>query len=137
MRKLRKCSVLIFLTSVVLYSTAFAQSRDESEVYNQMATIKGHVEILNNPEIGKTAGTGIFIVFQRVDCRKCLVGIFADVNGDYRVRVGQGKYKVIVYNPSPPTYDMLAPDQPRFVTANSIIVDTVFDINLVMRTDKK
>jgi hypothetical protein len=102
-----------------------------------MTTIKGHVEILNNPEIGKTAGSGEFIVFQRVGCQKCLIGVFADVKGDYSVRVGHGKYKVIVYNPSPPTFVMLAPTQPRYVTATSPIVDTVFDINLIIPSDKK
>ena len=137
MKNLRKYLVMIFLSCGVICNTAFGQSRDESEVYNQLTTIKGHVEILNNPEIGKTAGTGTFIVFQRVDCKKCLIGVFADVKGDYRVRVGQGKYKVIVYNPSPPTFDMLAPTQPRYITATSPIVDTVFDINLLIPSDKK
>jgi hypothetical protein len=41
-------------------------------------------------------------------------------------------YKIIVRNPSPPTYDMLAPEQPRYVTATSITQDTRFDINLVL-----
>ena len=137
MKSLRKYFVLILLSSGVIYNSAFGQPRDGSAVYNQMTTLKGHVQILNNPDIGKTAGTGIFIVFQRVGCQKCLIGVYTDVNGDYRIRVGQGKYKVIVYNPTPPTFDMLAPTQHRYVTATSPIVDTVFDINLAIPPDKK
>lgn len=136
MKKLQGCFVMICLSFGMIDNGFLGQSSDDSVVYNQMTTIKGHVEILNNPVLGKTAGAGIYIVFQRVDCKKCLIGVFADANGDYRVRLGQGKYKVIVHNPST-SFDMLAPDQPRYVTATSPIVDTVFDIKLSIPPDKK
>lgn len=136
MRKLRKVW-LILLSVGVIYNYVSGQTRDEGELYNQLTTIKGHVEILNNPEIGRTPGSGIFLVFQRVDCKKCLVGVFADVNGDYRIRVGQGRYKVIVRNPSPPTIDLIAPTQARYVTSTSPIADTVFDINLAIPSTSK
>jgi hypothetical protein len=95
-----------------------------------MVTIKGHVEILNNPELGRTAGSGAYLVFQRDDCNDCLVGTYADDNGDYKIRVGRGRYKLIVYNPSPPTYDMIAPEQARYVVASPGLHETEFDIKL-------
>lgn len=101
-------------------------------VYDQMVTIKGHVEILNNPELGRTAGSGEYLVFQRDACGDCLVGTYADANGDYKIRVGRGRYKLIVYNPSPPTYDMIAADQPRYVDASPKLQDTTFDIKLIV-----
>src|SRR5437764_13673029 len=101
------------------------------DVYNQMVTIKGKVEILNHPELGRTPGNGIYLLFQRDDCKRCLIATTANAEGKYQLRVGRGRYKIIVDNPSPPTYDMLAPDQQRFITATSIVQETQFDIKLV------
>jgi hypothetical protein len=105
---------------------------EDEDVYNQIVTIKGNVQILNHPELGKTAASGQYLAFQRDGCKQCLVAINADANGDYQIFLGRGRYKIIVRNPSPPTYDMLAPEQPRYVTATSITQDTRFDINLVL-----
>ena len=110
----------------------YSQKIVNDGVYNRMVTIKGHVEILNNPELGRTAASGAYLVFQRDGCSDCLVGTYADVNGDYKIRVGRGRYKLIVYNPSPPTYDMIAPGQPRYVEATPKLQDTEFDIKLVV-----
>ncbi|MBV9216833.1 MAG: hypothetical protein JO053_11710 [Acidobacteria bacterium] len=96
-----------------------------------MATIKGHVEIMN-PVTGKVPAAGMFIVFQRVGCRDCLVGVYTDSYGDYRLRIGQGRYKAIVRNPSPPEKDMLDRNQKRYVRAASPIVDQVFDLLLLV-----
>lgn len=106
----------------------------DDDVYNRMVTLSGHVEILNNPELGRTAGSGQYLVFQRDGCRNCLVGTYADADGNYKIRVGRGRYRLIVYNPSPPTYDMIAPEQPRYVNATSVLQDNVFDIKLVIPT---
>ncbi len=124
--------VLSFVSTVTL--TVFS---DDSDVYNQIATIKGKVQLLNQPEFGKVPAGGQYLVFQREGCKRCLVATNADENGNYKILVGRGKYKVIVYNPSSVKYDMLAPDQPKFVTANSVIQDTQFDIDLVIPDDKK
>lgn len=116
----------------------FASFRDDdSEVYNRIAAIKGNVQLLNHPEYGKVPAGGQYLVFQRDGCKSCLVATHADKDGNYKILVGKGKYKVIVYNPSPPTYDMLAPDQARFITANPGIQDTQFDISLVAPSAKK
>jgi hypothetical protein len=104
----------------------FASSADEP-IYNQLATISGKVTISNHPEL--LAG-GAYLVFQRADCKRCLVATSADGEGNYKIRVGRGKYKIIMENPSPPTFDMLAPDQPREVTATNVIGETTFDIKL-------
>ena len=133
---LKTLLVSVFVLSAISV-VAFASFRDDSEVYNQIVTIKGKVQFLNNPEYGKVPAGGQYLVFQREGCKHCLVATNADENGNYKILVGQGKYKVIVYNPSPPTYDMLAPDQSRYVMATSVIEDTQFDINLVIPSSKK
>ena len=110
-------------------------ARDE-DPYNQMVTIKGRVEILNHPEMGRTPGNGIYLLFQRDDCKRCLIATTADADGKYKIRVGRGRYKIIVDNPSPPTYDMLAPNQPRYVTANLVVQDNEFDIKLLLPSSR-
>lgn len=137
MKDVMKLISIGLVTSVLLCMGAFGQSRSDADVYNQMATLKGHVRVLNNPAIGNAPAAGQFIVFQRADCRKCLVGVYADEMGNYQVRIGQGKYKVIVFNPSSIVFDMLAPSQSRYVVADSPIKDTVFDISLVVPTGTK
>lgn len=110
----------------------FGQSLSHDHVYNEMVAITGTVTILNHSELGVTPDSGAYLVFQRADCKRCLVATHADANGKYKVIVGRGKYKVIYYNPSPPTYDLLAPDQPRYVTATKFLEDNVFDIRVLL-----
>jgi hypothetical protein len=104
----------------------FATSADES-IYNQMVTISGKVTVLNHPEL---LASGAYIVFQRADCGRCLVATFADAEGNYKTIVGRGKYKIIMYNPSQTKFDMLAPDQPRYVTVTDAIREHTFDIKM-------
>ena len=122
------CFVVVATLLVIFVSPA--SSQDDSDVYNKIGTIKGHVQWLNNRDLGKTPANGMYIVFQRVGCRKCLVGTHADIDGNYKVFLGLGRYKLIIFKPSPPVYDLLAPDQPRFVNVSDTLRDTVFDINL-------
>jgi|SRR6266567_7427151 len=134
MLKLFTLIAMGIVATIVVGATMAGQNQKivKDDAYNRMVTIKGHVEILNNPELGRTAGSGAYLVFQRDGCSDCLIGTFADANGDYKIRVGRGRYKLIVYNPSPPTYDMIAPGQPRFVDAAPRLQDTEFDIKLVV-----
>jgi hypothetical protein len=138
MINLRTALMVGILLVTVAGVTIFGHIRkhEDDDVYNQIVTIKGNVQILNHPELGKTAASGQYLVFQRVGCKQCLVAVNADVNGNYQVLLGRGRYKIIVRNPSPPTYDMLAPDQPRYVTATSVLQDTRFDINLVVPSSR-
>ena len=134
MQKLFASVTAVALAVTIIGITIVGHSQEivKDGVYNRMVTIKGHVEILNNPELGKTAATGQYLVFQRDGCSDCLIGTYADANGDYKIRVGRGRYRLIVYNPSPPTYDMIAPRQPRFIEATPKLEDTEFNIKLVV-----
>ncbi|HZE69528.1 MAG TPA: hypothetical protein VE135_08410 [Pyrinomonadaceae bacterium] len=138
MLKLFTLTAMGIVATIVVGATITGRSQTivKDGAYNRMVTIKGHVEILNNPELGRTAGSGAYLVFQRHGCNDCLVGTYADANGDYKIRVGRGRYKLIVYNPSPPTYDMIAPGQPRYVDASPKLQDTQFDIKLVVPSSR-
>lgn len=139
MHKLRMIVVLAMVAmtvavAVTIFARTQSRNREREELYNNMVTIKGKVEILNHPELGRTAGNGIYLLFQRDDCRRCVIAATADINGHYQITVTRGRYRVVIDNPSPPTYDMLAPDQPRYVNATSALQDNVFDIRLVVPT---
>lgn len=103
--------------------------------YAQLVTIKGKAEILNHPELGRTAASFTSLVFQRTDCKKCLVAAITDADGNYEIHVGRGRYKVSYCDArggGAPSYDMLAPDQPRHVDADSILRPNQFDIRIVI-----
>jgi hypothetical protein len=109
---------------------------NDDDVYDQLVTIKGSVQILNHPELGKTAGSGMAIIFQRADCKRCIITAVTDKDGKYEVRVGRGRYKVIAREGrggGAPSFDLLAPDQPRYVDAYSLLPEgNRFDIKLVL-----
>lgn len=128
--------ILTILGLVSVVVNAGYSDDNDVYLYNEIVTIKGRVQLLNHPVYGKVPAGGQYLVFQREGCKRCLVATHADKDGNYQIMVGKGKYKIIVFNPAPPTFDLLAPDQPRFVTA-SILGETVFDINIKTREDKK
>ena len=55
------------------------------------------------------------LIFQKVGCESCFVGANVDDAGNYKILVSDGKYKIIVRNPSSPEVDWLAPNQARFI----------------------
>lgn len=127
-----RVSQILLAAVLALAVTAQNQKIVKDNAYNRMATIKGHIEFLNRSASERVVASGQFVVFQRDGCADCLIGAYADENGDYKVRVGRGRYKLIAYNPSPPTYDLIAPDQPRYVDAVPRLQDTQFDIKLTV-----
>jgi len=128
--------IVLAVSGTSYFYDACSASSEDTEIYNEFVTIKGKVTILNHPELGVTPFNGAYVVFQRTDCKRCLVATHADIDGKYQVRVGKGRYKLVMYNPSPPTVDLLAPNQPRYVEAKNILEDTVFDINVAFPNNK-
>jgi hypothetical protein len=108
----------------------------DEHLYNAIVTIKGNVQFINHPKLGKTPANGMYLLFQREDCKRCMVATNADINGDYKINIARGRYRIIVDNPSPPTYDLLAPDQARVVNATSAVEANQFDISLVVPGQK-
>lgn len=134
---MRKVSVIsLSVALLALVTGAQSQKIVKDDAYNRMVTIKGHIEFLNNSGTEKLPASGQFVVFQRDGCADCLIGVYADANGDYKISVGCGRYKLIAYNPSPPTYDLIAPSQARFVDAVPRLQDTQFDIKLIIRSER-
>jgi hypothetical protein len=83
----------------------------------QMGTLRGVVWFLNHPELGRVpAATGYF-TFQRSDCKKCLVGVVSDRNGQYQIRLAAGQYRIFSRygTHEGETVDWIAPDQQRVI----------------------
>jgi hypothetical protein len=110
-----------------------SHSHEDDQLYNQFVTIRGAVKV-TEPQTKKTSiPVGTALIFQRLDCKRALVVAVTDENGEYKLRVGKGKYRVIVRNCGivNQPYDCIAPDQPRVVDASNTIRDNVFDVRLV------
>ena len=135
-------TVLIVVTTVCLavYSQTSTCSNPDNDVYDgRIIQIEGKVTILNHPQLGKTAGNGVDLIFQRAACKKCLVATRANLDGGYVILVGEGRYKLIVQEnrcdyggTGCDCYDLLAPDQPRYVEAKRGPYPTQFDVKIVL-----
>ncbi len=78
--------------------------------------MKGQIFIVNNPELGRTPASGQYFVFQRTDCRRCLICITADVEGRCTAFLGVGRYRMICEDPEGEGADLIRKGQPREVT---------------------
>ena len=127
-------AVLLIMAAAV-YAQDWARPHPDDYVFNEVVLIKGHVTILNHPELGTTVGNGVYLVFQREGCKQCLVATSTDLEGNYQILVGRGRYKVISRDArggGAPSYDMLAPDQPRFINAQNKVHGETFYIKVVI-----
>ena len=110
------------------YSRRFAEIRGQT--FHCVIRVEGIVRTVE-PETGRIViPVGQTIIFQRADCKKCLNVMITDGDGNYKLRVGEGKYRVIVNEAFLEGGSTLDPKQPEFVNANDKVGRNVFDINL-------
>lgn len=113
--------VFLFLTVLLVNKQnicSFSESADELGP-KRLVIITGKATIINHPELGMVPDSGGTIIFQKAGCSSCFIGTTTDIDGNYKVLVGDGKYQVIVRNPSSPEVDLLAPNQARFIDTGS------------------
>jgi hypothetical protein len=124
--------ITVSITGISRYNQNAANS--DEDAYYQTAIIKGAVTILNHPTLGKTPGSSTFLVFQRADCKRCTIGTWTDVNGNYQMHVGPGRYKLIVREGKreKETRDVLAPHQQRFIDVGQPGTITNFSIEILV-----
>ena len=127
--------LLVVLSGVIAVAsfaeTAIAQRRDDF-VYNRIVQIKGHVTIVGQPDV---VASGMYLVFQRYGCKDCLVATHTDINGNYQIFVGRGRYKLIVRD-GPREGEMtnsLPSDQQRYINATNKVGGETLDIRIVVR----
>ena len=118
---------LTIMTGLLVMMLAAVAADD---IYNQIGIVKGQVFIVNNPELGRTPASGQYFVFQRTDCRRCLVGMRADREGRYTAFLGVGRYRVICIDPEREGADLIRKGQVREVTVRQRPNDAEFNIDL-------
>ena len=126
--------------AVYAQKTTVCSSDDEKVYDGRIQYLKGKVIYLNHPDIGQMPATGQYLVFQRQDCKDCLVATNTDAEGNYKILVGVGRYKLIVQERAcdyggncPPCHNLLPPDQPQYVDVEKAPVTEDFNIKLVLR----
>lgn len=142
---MKKYTILFFVAIAVL--VLFSQVKiteceivsafsDDKGIHNQLFVIKGKVIELNNLDLGETPAHGsTTLIFQKDGCKSCLISTRPDIDGNYEIRVGGGKYRLIVTSPSPPENDLLAPNQERYVDTKKAVSQVVnFDVKLRLPT---
>lgn len=98
--------------------------------YNEIGTLKGQVVIVNHPDLGRTPAAGMYFLLQRVGCRKCMVGIRADIDGLYSAHLGVGRYRISCVDPERDEIDLIRQGQPREIVVVPRPDETVFNIEL-------
>lgn len=135
--------VLVFVCAV---GSAFGQkskpySHEDGKVFDgRIQQVKGKVVYLNHPDLGKTPAVGQYLVFQREGCKDCLVATHTDVEGNYELFLGVGKYKLIVQFKNcgyAPTEDCagdnyLSANQPQYLIVERGPHGLEFNIELVL-----
>lgn len=91
----------MFLMFVCTAGSAYGQksrpySEEDDRVYDgRIQQVKGKVVYLEkNGE--KIPASGQYLVFQRDECKDCIVATHTDLDGNYKLFLGVGKYKLIV-----------------------------------------
>jgi hypothetical protein len=133
----RTLTVFVLFTAGLSGIVVFGRGIDHKDdyVYDQLVTIRGKVEILNHPELGRTEGSSMPLVFQRDGCRMCLVATRTDMDGNYEITVARGRYKIIVRETrggGAASYDLLAPNQPRYINATLRSQPNVLNLQVML-----
>jgi hypothetical protein len=149
MMKILGIAALLMLGVCVSYGQkAKAYSQTDEYVYDgRIKQVRGTVTILDHPELGKTPGNGQYIVFQREGCKDCLIAVHSDIDGNYKVFLGPGRYKLIMqwkncgYAPTEDRagHNLLADNQEQYLVVKEgyqFPADITFNINLVLSKDK-
>jgi hypothetical protein len=119
---------IALLIITLLFCVIFAGQKQEScasanssgdSLPKRLVIIKGKATFINFPGVSNMPATSETLIFQKVGCESCFIGTNVDKEGNYKILVSDGKYKIIVRNPSSPEVEWLAPDQKRFVETGS------------------
>jgi hypothetical protein len=108
-----------------------ARPQLDTELYNAVGTVSGHIELIDHPVLGRTPCRHCEFLIQRADCRRCIIYVRADENGGYSVRVALGRWRVIMkarIEGASTDYDLLAKGQPREFELKSASGELKFNI---------
>lgn len=139
-----KIMLSLLLAFVCAAGSAYGQkskpySEADGKAYDgRIQQVKGKVVYLERDN-KKIPGSGTYLVFQREGCKDCLIGTHTDRDGNYKLFLGIGKYKLIVqfkncgYAPTENCagHNYLSADQPQYLTVERGLSGPEFNIELV------
>jgi len=140
----KKLWFILFLVSVCAVSSAFGQkskpySETDDEVYDgRVQQVTGKVVYLEKDR-KKITASGVYLVFRRDGCKDCIIATRTDAEGNYKLFLGVGKYKLIVqfkncgYAPTEDCagYNYLSVNQPQYLIVERVPFSPEFNIELV------
>jgi len=140
-----KIKLVLVLVLFCAAGSAYGQksksySQEDAQVYDgRIQPVKGKVVYLEkNHE--KIPASGQYLVFQRDGCKDCLIATHTDGEGNYKLLLGVGKYKLIVqfkdcgYAPTEDCagHNYLEANQPQYlVVERGPLYSGEFNIELV------
>jgi len=140
----KKIGLILALLFVFTVGSAFGQksrpySERDAEVYDgRVQQVAGKVVFLERDHRKVPAG-GQELTFRRDGCKDCIWVTRTDSEGNYKVFLGIGRYKIIVqwkncgYAPAEDCagHNYLSTDQPEYLTVQRSPLSPTFDIELV------
>ena len=127
---------LFVAAASLLSSQGFSQDmsgkKSDDYLYNEIVTVRGRVTASQSGKKDFAVRANAYLILQRTDCKKCLVGVNADENGNYEIKVSQGKYRLIVREGTREgeMYNILAPNQPRYLEVKTPVTGYFIEFNV-------
>lgn len=125
--------LLLVIGAVGLGGVRGGSDHNDDYLYNEIVNVEGNVQVVNQATQETLVRSGAYLIFQRADCKRCLIATTTDTEGKYRIRVSRGRYRLVVRDVTSEGHghDVPAPDQPRYIDANNVVGGNRFDVKLV------
>ncbi len=107
----------------------------EEDIYTKMVYIGGIVTTTEIETKEESKALNKFILFQRMDCKKCVSAFQTDSDGKYKALLGEGKYQIIVREcGKSKNIDCIDPKQTRIVSITTK-GNHQFDVKLIHKKE--
>jgi hypothetical protein len=137
---IKRFNIAISILPMLISLIAILPQLVRGQGYNDVGTVRGHVEILNHPSLGRTPCRNCAFLIYRKECPRAIIYIETDVDGNYNIRIGLGTWRIAMKEQAGERttnalslIDMLAKDQPREFKISSPLKALIFDIKVSVK----
>jgi hypothetical protein len=89
MQRFQKICVMLALGILFTLMPALLRGQD----FNDVGTVKGLVEIEDHPSLGRTPCRNCAFLIYRPECKKAIIYVRTNSDGNYEVRIGRGRWR--------------------------------------------
>lgn len=129
-------AVIVFLAALANLQLVIGQQKAirRPNKYDKIVVVKGIVNIIDHPTLGRTPCRNCRLAFERVDCPDSFVLITTDDSGEYRLGLGKGKYRLVSDDVTPDgiVKSLLAPGQRDILDLRTIKGTLEFNIEIAL-----